>query len=277
MSYGPNPWQQLHWDARAAVNFMTGGAGSGLIVFSALAGGPLWAWLIGAALIAAGLLSVAMEIGRPLRSLNVYINPRTSWMSREAIAALVLFAGVAGVWFGVPMAPALAALAALVFVYCQGQMLRRAKGIQAWREPRIVPLVIATGLAEGGGLWLVTAGGDANWLVWALLGALLLARWALWRAWRARLAKAPRRALEQIDRAGSRFIAGTLLALAAVLLALVAPATALGGVLLPLAAWLAGLFALAGGWWFKFTLITRAAFNQGFAIPHLPVRGARRG
>jgi len=277
MSYGPNPWQQLHWDARAAVNFMTGGAGSGLIVFSALAGGPRWAWLIGAALIAAGLLSVAMEIGRPLRSLNVYINPRTSWMSREAIAALVLFAGVAGVWFGVPMAPALAALAALVFVYCQGQMLRRAKGIQAWREPRIVPLVIATGLAEGGGLWLVTAGGDANWLVWALLGALLLARWALWRAWRARLAKAPRRALEQIDRAGSRFIAGTLLALAAVLLALVAPATALGGVLLPLAAWLAGLFALAGGWWFKFTLITRAAFNQGFAIPHLPVRGARRG
>ncbi|MDE2612523.1 MAG: dimethyl sulfoxide reductase anchor subunit [Burkholderiales bacterium] len=277
MSYGPNPWQQLHWDARAAVNFMTGGAGSGLIVFGALAGGPRWAWLIGAALIAAGLLSVAMEIGRPLRSLNVYINPRTSWMSREAIAALVLFAGVAGVWFGVPMAPALAALAALVFVYCQGQMLRRAKGIQAWREPRIVPLVIATGLAEGGGLWLVTAGGDANWLVWALLGALLLARWALWRAWRARLAKAPRRALEQIDRAGSRFIAGTLLALAAVLLALVAPATALGGVLLPLAAWLAGLFALAGGWWFKFTLITRAAFNQGFAIPHLPVRGARRG
>lgn len=277
MSYGPNPWQQLHWDARAAVNFMTGGAGSGLIVFSALAGGPLWAWLIGAALIAAGLLSVAMEIGRPLRSLNVYINPRTSWMSREAIAALVLFAGVAGVWFGVPMAPALAALAALVFVYCQGQMLRRAKGIQAWREPRIVPLVIATGLAEGGGLWLVTAGGDANWLVWALLGALLLARWALWRAWRARLAKAPRRALEQIDRAGSRFLAGTLLALAAVLPALVAPATALGGVLLPLAAWLAGLFALAGGWWFKFTLITRAAFNQGFAIPHLPVRGARRG
>ena len=31
-----------------------------------------------------------------------------------------------------------------------------------------------------------------------------------------------------------------------------------------------------GGLWFKFTLVTRAAFNQGFALPHLPVRGVRR-
>ena len=38
----------------------------------------------------------------------------------------------------------------------------------------------------------------------------------------------------------------------------------------------AGLMALAGGAAFKFMLITRAAYNQGFALPHLPVRGARR-
>ena len=29
----------------------------------------------------------------------------------------------------------------------------------------------------------------------------------------------------------------------------------------------------ATGAWFKFTLITRAAFNQGFALARLPVRG----
>ena len=46
--------------------------------------------------------------------------------------------------------------------------------------------------------------------------------------------------------------------------------------------WLAGrgwrvtLTALAAGLWFKFTLVTRAAFNQGFALPHLPVRGVPR-
>jgi phenylacetyl-CoA:acceptor oxidoreductase subunit 2 len=39
----------------------------------------------------------------------------------------------------------------------------------------------------------------------------------------------------------------------------------------------AGLLAVAGGAWFKFTLVTRAAFNQGFSLPHLPVRGVPRG
>jgi hypothetical protein len=33
---------------------------------------------------------------------------------------------------------------------------------------------------------------------------------------------------------------------------------------------------LASGAWFKFSLVTRAAFNQGFTLVQLPVRGARR-
>jgi phenylacetyl-CoA:acceptor oxidoreductase subunit 2 len=36
---------------------------------------------------------------------------------------------------------------------------------------------------------------------------------------------------------------------------------------------LAGAAAALPGSWFKFVLVTRAGFNQGFAIPHLPVRG----
>jgi len=35
----------------------------------------------------------------------------------------------------------------------------------------------------------------------------------------------------------------------------------------------AGLAAFASGWAIKFILITRAAYNQGFALPHTPVRG----
>ena len=38
MSFGPNPWQQAHWDWRAAGNFVCGGAGSGLLLFAALSG-----------------------------------------------------------------------------------------------------------------------------------------------------------------------------------------------------------------------------------------------
>ena len=38
---------------------------------------------------------------------------------------------------------------------------------------------------------------------------------------------------------------------------------------------LAAFAAILTGWWFKFVLVTRAALNQGFALPQLPVRGTR--
>ena len=41
------------------------------------------------------------------------------------------------------------------------------------------------------------------------------------------------------------------------------------------AAVLAGIAALAAGWRFKFVLVVRASFNQGFALPRVPVRGAK--
>ena len=40
MSFGPRPWQQRHWDWRAACNFVFGGTGSGLIVAAVLTGSP---------------------------------------------------------------------------------------------------------------------------------------------------------------------------------------------------------------------------------------------
>jgi hypothetical protein len=39
----------------------------------------------------------------------------------------------------------------------------------------------------------------------------------------------------------------------------------------------AGLLVVAGGWVLKFTLVRRAAFTQGLALRHLPVRGAGSG
>lgn len=273
MSFGPNPWHQQSWDARAAANFMAGGAGAGLIVANALAGGPRGVFVAGAVLVAIGLASVALEIGRPLRALNVYRNPKTSWMSREAIAALVLFACVAAAWSGLPPAGGAAALAALAFVYCQGRMVRAAKGIPAWREPRIVPLMVATGLAEGAGLFLLAlaagAGAARPALVWGLFAIALGARFAAWIGWRQRLRTAPR-ALARIDAAGHVFKAATLLPLGLAVVVALAPLTP---ALAALLAALAGAVAFAGGQWFKLTLITRAGYNQGFTIPHLPVRG----
>ena len=138
MSFGPNPWQQQSWDWRAAGNFVCGGAGGGLIVCAALSDAPAGLLLAGAVLVGLGLGSVWLEIGRPWRAMHVYFNPRTSWMSREAIVAPLLFAAVAAAWLDVPFMPFIAALLATTFVFCQGRILQAAKGIPAWREPRLV-------------------------------------------------------------------------------------------------------------------------------------------
>jgi phenylacetyl-CoA:acceptor oxidoreductase subunit 2 len=281
MSFGPNPWQQTQWDWRAAGNFICGGAGSGLIVLTALAGvqGPAAAWLLlaGLALIGLGLACVWAELGRPLRALHVFFNPKTSWMTREAIAATALLpaglAAAAGAYLGVGAAAWPAALLALVFLYCQSRMLQAARGITAWREPLTVPLLVGTGLAEGAGLfWLAQPwhgqGGTASAL---LFGVLLLLRAAIWFGYRQRLAgRVAARAATALGGAGRvLLIAGTLIPLGLLVAAFVAGSAA--GML----AALAGLLAAAAGAFTKFTLITRAGHNRGFALKAIPVRGAR--
>jgi phenylacetyl-CoA:acceptor oxidoreductase subunit 2 len=276
--YGPKPWHQSNWDFRAALNFMFGGAGAGLLVLvaiSGLAGDALRAEILfGMALIGAGLLSVWFEIGRPLRALHVGFNPFTSWMTRESFAAGAVFAlGLSAAWLGNPALAQAAAVAALVFAYCQGRMLRAAKGIPAWRVPALAWLNFTTALAEGAGLFVVLAtlfDTPARGVL-AYFSLALVARGLAWSIYRGSVAKsAARPALAALDRAGKILIQfGTIAPLALLLLGLFAADIA------RIALLLAGVGALATGWQFKFVLITRAAYNQGFALPHLPVRGTR--
>jgi phenylacetyl-CoA:acceptor oxidoreductase subunit 2 len=277
-NFGPKPWHQTNWDFRAALNFMFGGAGAGLLVivaFSGLAGDALRSEIVlGMALIGAGLISVWFEIGRPLRAIHVGFNPFTSWMTRESFAAGAVFAlGLSAAWLGSEALAQAAALAALVFAYCQGRMLQGAKGIPAWRVPALAWLNFTTALAEGAGLFVVLAtlfDTPAKGVL-AYFSLALVARGLAWSIYRGSVAKsAARPALAALDRAGKILIQfGTIAPLALLLLGLFADDVA------RIALLLAGVGALATGWQFKFVLITRAAYNQGFALPHLPVRGSR--
>lgn len=278
MSFGPNPWQQQSWDARAAGNFIGGGAGCGLLLFATLADaqGLLRQALLvlSLLLVSLGLLCVWAEIGRPWRAINVLFHPRTSWMTREALLAPLLLGCTAAAvpW---PALQPLAALLALAFLYCQARILQAARGIPAWREPLTVPLLVATGLAEGAGLfWLLAPWwGQGRPILWAAFGVLLAVRFVLGVAWYAGLSRQLRpRPLQAVNRAGRAFNAGSLLPMAIVLgLFMLPPAP---GMTLPLQV-LAGVLAMLGGAAFKYSLITRAGFNQGFALTHLPVRGVR--
>lgn len=274
------PSLQRNWDARAAGNFSFGGTGAGALIVAALQHALGGAYRLpaaaGLALIAIGLFCVWLEIGRPLRAANVLRQPQQSWMSRESLVAPLVFAcGIGALWFDGGALAWIAALLAAAFLYCQARMLRAAKGIPAWRNPRIVPLIAASGLCEGLGLWLALAaiaGVPAPRWTAAVLVALALARALAWRVYRVKLEGdgAPAgtfAALRSIEAPMRRIGAWATILLS--LIALAAPAAA--------AAWiaaLAGLAALGTGWLLKFTLITRAAYNQGFALARLPVRGA---
>ena len=281
MSFGPNPWQQTQWDWRAAGNFIGGGAGTGLIMITALSGiqGTAAAvlLLVGLALVGLGLTCVWAELGRPLRALHVFFNPHTSWMTREAIAATALFpvgaAAAAGAYLGVGAAAWPAALVALAFIYCQSRMLQAARGVTAWHEPLMVALLIGTSFAEGAALfWLLQPWHGGGGVAPALLfGVLLVLRAAIWFSYRQRVAgRIAVRAQRALDGAGRMLlIGGTLVPLVLLLVGLgagVAP-TALAA--------LAGLMAAAAGAYLKFTLVTRAGYNRGFALKAIPVRGAR--
>ncbi len=277
-TYGSRPWRQRSWDARAAGNFIGGGMGGGLIVFTVLAdasGAARAALLLaGLALVGFGLFCVSLELGRPLRALNVFRNPRTSWMSREAWASALLVPAVIATVAGLPGASSFALALALVFVGCQARLLQAAKGIPAWRAPAVVPLLVFSGLAEGAGLFFAAApwhGGATRPLLVAF-GALLIIRIVAWLGYRRRVAGtiAPE-AKAALDRAGGMLmVAGTALPLALI----VAAGLDASDVALALAG-VAGLLAALSGAFVKLVLVTRAGFNQGFALPHLPVRGAR--
>jgi len=275
------PVHQKSWDWRAAANFILGGAGSGLFIaagIAALAGVAVsLPVLMALALVALGLFCVWLEIGRPWRFINVYFHARRSWMTREAIAALPLFGlGLAAVFFAsVPLVLA-GAVCGLVFVYCQARILQAARGIPAWRHPRLVPLMVVTGLAEGLSLFAIfVALADIEGLVMHAVALVLLAlvglRHLAWRNYRVALGAqgAPTATFKALD---SGFLKLSLRhqLLPAGFLA----AGLVAGWLLPVLLIAASLLVVASGWTFKYILITRAAFNQGYAVERMPARGA---
>ncbi len=278
-AYGPNPWLQTSWDWRAAGNFICGGAGTGLLMARALFGGPTqaslwspdWVVFIGLALVGLGLLCVWLEIGRPLRAINVFFNPRTSWMSREAFVGLLLFPAGLAAMLGVPGWNLITAALALVFLYCQSRMLPAARGIPAWRSGFFSPLFLLTAGCEGLGIFMLLGLfiGPVKGAEVIALGVLLALRVLVWLRYRrdvdASLAAPARRAL---DLSWQRLsMVGTSVPMVLLLIG--------AWMNQPLTLALAGACAAWAGASLKFTLVTRASYNQGFALFRMPVRGVR--
>ncbi len=271
------PKLQTRWDWRAAGNFILGGTGTGLMAVAALLAllgiNTSLYGVVAAAFVAGGLGLVWLEIGRPMRSLNVFKNAKTSWMTREGMLVLgVLPLGILAALTDSKMLLVIAAAPALLFLYAQARILRAAKGIPAWRAKPIVNTILTTGLSEGAGVLLI---GSALFsaaipqLLWIIAIVLIGLRILAWERYRGVLRKAAPE--------------GTLKALRAIsvpfyLIGLIIPfATAMIAVLnsnyqLPLAI-VTGLCMTLSGWLCKYTIVIYAAYSQGYAITHSPARG----
>ncbi len=273
-----NPQHQSPWDWRAGIQFICGGTGTGLLFFTALAGLQDSAWLLRGGIpalvfVATGLFFVWIKLGRRWRFHLVVLNPFTSWISREAFFSLPLMAlGAIGVLFEMPIVALIGSLFGLGFLFAQAQMLFGAKGIPAWREPLIVPLILATGLAEGAGLFLAITAVFSPFLTWMMiaLSLLIAIRFGVWQAYYKKLSTpgaAPSRTVAVLDKINQPVILfGHGLPLLLLGIGIIASAIA------PALGLLAGLGVLLGGWYAKFMIVTRAAYNQGFSLTRTPAR-----
>jgi phenylacetyl-CoA:acceptor oxidoreductase subunit 2 len=195
-------------------------------------------------------------------------------MTREALLAPILFlAGICAVVFSGRVLVWTTAALAVIYLYCQARMLHAGRGIPAWRHPYTIPLIVITGCAEGAGWCVMTqalldARAMPAWLPWTLAG-LAIARLLIYAVYRSTLARAgaPRNALAVLANFGWRLAALDVAAVLAVIVgATLVPASGIVAI--------AGLLAVLSGWLLKFTIVVRAAFNQGFALPRMPDRGS---
>ena len=202
-----------------------------VIVFTTLSGAGygLWCWLglrlamggvaradvgpwlgglaLGGVLVSAGLLASLAHLGKPRRAWRAFSQWRTSWLSREGVAAMATFIPAGGLLLvlgarhldpggygpgqpGVAVlttAAALLAVGSVATVACTAMVYASLKPIPAWRQALVLPGYLGFALFTGGLLdqLLLAAAGRHAAGAWAMLGmalALVLLKLGYWRA-----------------------------------------------------------------------------------------------
>lgn len=148
------------------------GAGYGLLALLGLVGFNhgqasslgfgLASMIIALALVTVGLLSSTFHLGHPERAWRALSQWRSSWLSREGVAAVIgyfpaLLFGLS--WSGLWAAPGLTgllglatAVMAMITVFCTAKIYSTLTTIRAWNTPLTVPVYLAFSLATGAAL-----------------------------------------------------------------------------------------------------------------------------
>jgi DMSO reductase anchor subunit len=189
--------KQTVWKRKAALNFILGGGGAGFYLSHTLTSmlikedfgvrlivQPEWLSIL---LVSAGLVSVALEAGRPWRARYVLSRLSSSWMSREALLAAVFMLLCILQWQWPHSAlQALCAACAAGLMAAQGFLLYASRAVPAWNSAVLPPLMMVSSFYAGCGLNLINhsvAGGVHTMLPLAALVAGIV-DWGFWRIYR---------------------------------------------------------------------------------------------
>ena len=137
-------------------------------------------------LVVVGLLASTLHLGRPERAWRAFTQWRSSWLSREGIAAILTFApalAFAAAWIfqggAAPLTRFLGVVTcamSLVTVACTAMIYASLKPIHQWRNRWVVPNYLALSLMIGA-LWLnglMTLWGFVSLRLGLVTGALIL-------------------------------------------------------------------------------------------------------
>ena len=145
------------------------GLGFGFMAYMALGFLPLtgswafWAWGVGYTLAVVGLAASTAHLGNPQRALKAFAQWRSSWLSREAWAAVLALFALApialGDWLGfvVPYFwRGLAAALALLTVLCTAMIYTQMRSVPRWNH-WLTPVMFVTFALAGGALLALQA------------------------------------------------------------------------------------------------------------------------
>jgi DMSO reductase anchor subunit len=132
-------------------------------------------------LITAGLFSSLLHLGHPERAWRALSQWRSSWLSREGVAALATYApaGLLGLAlaFGWPavgtLAGLLAAVGAVATVWCTGMIYASLKPIRQWHHATVAPGYLLFSAFSGAALLAALSGLAGRATVPALLAVAL--------------------------------------------------------------------------------------------------------
>lgn len=163
------------------------GLGFGLLAFLGLGmpdvtgGAALAFYGIGFALAVGGLVASTFHLANPKNAIKAFREWRTSWLSREGIAALLTLAvaglcAVSAVFFDTRLAPLgwLGTALALFTIYCTAMIYAQLKTVPRWNQVW-TPVHFLTTAVAGGALLagqvslaipLLLLAGGLQWLTW---------------------------------------------------------------------------------------------------------------